>query len=111
MCILRIAKRGLEEAFKLQAEDGSIPAYPSVSWVCSTGVAQLGIAAHLIGQKDRARKALEYLETIQNASGGFFGAYGPGSKFFPNEEISWGDKFFIDLHLLVRGKHGTAVES
>lgn len=108
---VELTKRGLEEAFKLQAADGSIPAYPSVSWVCSTGVAQLGIAAHLIGQKDRARRALEYLETIQNASGGFFGAYGAGSKFFPNEEISWGDKFFIDLHILVRGKHGTAVES
>ncbi|MBL8013992.1 MAG: terpene cyclase/mutase family protein [Candidatus Omnitrophica bacterium] len=103
---LDLAKKGLAQAFALQAGDGSIPAYPSVSWVCSTGVAQLGIAAYIVGEKDRARRMLEYLETIQNKSGGFFGSYGAGSKFFPHEEISWGDKFFIDLHLLVRGKNG-----
>lgn len=100
---VELAKRGLEEAFKLQAADGSIPAYPGVPWVCSTGVAQLGIAAYLIGEKDRAKRMLEYLETIQNTSGGFYGSYGSGAKFFPHEEISWGDKFFIDLHILVRG--------
>ena len=105
-----LARQGLDKAFALQGRNGSIPAYPGVSWVCSTGVAQLGIAAALIGWKDEAKKALEYLETIQNESGGFYGSYGEGAKFFPNEEISWGDKFFIDLHLLVRGENGT-VES
>lgn len=103
---IELAKKGLAQAFKLQAADGSIPSYPGVSWICSTGVAQLGIASYIIGEKDRARRMLEYLETIQNKSGGFYGSYGAGSKFFPNEEISWGDKFFIDLHLLVRGKNG-----
>ena len=97
-----LAKKGLDAAFKLQAPDGSIPAYPGASWVCSTGVAQLGIAAAMIGWKDQARRALEYLEKIQNPSGGFYVGYGPNVQFFPIEEISWGDKFFIDLHLLVR---------
>jgi hypothetical protein len=99
-----LAAKGLEQAFKLQSSNGFIPAYPGVQWTCSTGTAQLGIAAHLIGWKDRARLCLEHLETIQNSSGGFYGSYGPSAKFFPREEISWGDKFFIDLYLLVRGQ-------
>ncbi len=98
-----LARKGLDQAAHIQKSDGAIPAYPGVDWVCSTGMAQLGLAWHKIGNKEQARRMLEYLETIQNPSGGFFGSYGQGGQYFAQEEISWANKFFIDLYLLVKG--------
>lgn len=97
-----LAKKGLEQAWKLQRSDGSIPAYPGVEWVCSTGLAQLGIASWMVGNREVASKILSYLEKIQNPSGGFYGGYGKGVEYFPEKEISWANKFFIDLYLLVK---------
>src|SRR3989338_668474 len=71
-----LAKKGLEQAWKLQKADGSIPAYPGVKWVCATGLAQLGIASWMVGNREAASKALSYLEKIQNPGGGFYGGYG-----------------------------------
>lgn len=95
---MELAKKGLKEAEKIQRQDGSIPAYPGVEWVCSTGLAQLAIAWYKLGIKAPADKALEYMESIQNASGGFFGGYGPGAQYFPYQEISWAAKFFLEAH-------------
>ena len=102
---INLAKKGLEQAWKLQRADGSIPAYPGVKWVCATGLAQLGIASWMVGNREAASKALSCLEKIQNPSGGFYGGYGKGVEYFPEKEISWANKFFIDLYLLVRGKN------
>jgi malonyl-CoA O-methyltransferase len=41
--------------------------------------------------------------TLQNPSGGFFGSYGEGGRYFPAEEISWAPKYFIDAWLLRNG--------
>lgn len=101
-----LAKKGLEQAWKLQKKDGSIPAYPGVEWVCATGLAQLGIASWMVGNREAASNALSYLEKIQNPGGGFYGGYGNGVEYFPEKEISWANKFFIDLYLLVKGKNG-----
>ena len=101
-----LARQGLDQALRLQRNDGSVPAYPGVAWICSTGLAQLAIAWYKIGQKEPAEKALRYLEKIQNASGGFYGGYGKGVEYFDGKEISWANKYFIDLYLLVRGKNG-----
>jgi malonyl-CoA O-methyltransferase len=100
-----LARKGLAQAVALQTPEGAIPAYPGVPWVCSTGVAQVALAWWKIGEKEPARKALRYLETIQNPSGGFYGSYGPGAQYLPNEEISWAAKYFIDLSLLIGEKH------
>lgn len=100
-----LAKKGLDQALKIQKKDGSIPAYPGVDWVCSTGMAQLGLAWYKIGDHQNAARMLAYLEKIQNASGGFYGSYGQGGQYFAGKEISWANKFFIDLYLLVKGKH------
>ena len=91
-----LAKRGLEQAAAIQREDGAIPAYPGVSWVCSTGVAQLAICWYKLGDNQRANKAMAYLEKIQNPSGGFYGSYGRGADYFSKKEISWAVKFFLD---------------
>jgi malonyl-CoA O-methyltransferase len=97
-----LARKGIAKAMAIQREDGAIPAYPGVDWICSTGIAQLAIACHNLGEVKAASKALGYLKKIQNPSGGFFGSYGSGAKYFPKEEISWACKYFIDLHLLTR---------
>jgi malonyl-CoA O-methyltransferase len=95
-----LAEKGLAQVLKIQRKDGSIPAYPGVDWVCSTGVAQLAIAMYKLGYRDSADIAVTYLEQIQNQSGGFFGSYGSGAKYFPKEEISWAVKFFLDAYML-----------
>lgn len=98
-----LAQQGLAQVERIQRPDGAIPAYPGVNWVCSTGVAQLGLAWHKVGNPAQAERVLAYLERIQNPSGGFYGGYGEGAEYFPHEEISWANKFFIDLYLRVRG--------
>jgi hypothetical protein len=103
---LDLARQGLAQAAALQRPDGAVPAYPGVSWVCSTGVAQLAIAWWKIGDQQRACRARQYLERIQNPTGGFYGSCGAGAQYLPNEEISWAAKYFIDLQLLTEGKHG-----
>lgn len=101
---IELAREGLDQAAAIQRPDGAVPAYPGVNWVCATGVAQLAIAWWKIGEKGPAAKALNYLETIQNPSGGFYGSYGKEAQYFPAEEISWAAKYFIDLSLLMKGK-------
>lgn len=91
-----LACRGLAAAAAIQAPDGSIPAYPGVSWICSTGLAQLAIAWYRIGDRRPADAAMDYLKTLQLPSGGFYGSYGAGAAYLPQQEISWAVKFFID---------------
>ncbi len=100
-----LAQKGLDQALKIQKPDGAIPAFPGVHWVCSTGMAQLGLAWYKIGNHKEAARMLEYLEKIQNPTGGFYGSYGEGGQYFAGKEISWANKFFIDLYLLVKGKN------
>lgn len=97
---VELAKKGLAQAEALQKEDGSIPAYPGAEWVCSTGLAQLSIAWYRLGNLTAANKAMAYLEKLQNKSGGFYGSYGKGAQYFPEKEISWAVKFFLDANYL-----------
>lgn len=101
-----MARQGMADVARLQRPDGSIPAYPDVDWVCSTGMAQYAIVWYALGDKARADRAIAYLEKIQNPSGGFFGSYGKGAKYIAGAEISWGVKYFLDawrLKLLSEG--------
>jgi len=93
-----LAIKGLSQAQVIQREDGAIPAYPGVDWVCSTGMAQLALAWYKLGITEPANKAMDYLAGIQNPSGGFFGSYGKGATYFQYEEISWAVKFFLEAH-------------
>lgn len=105
---LELARRGMADVARVQRSDGSIPAYPDVEWVCSTGMAQYAIVWYTLGEEARANRAINYLEKIQNPSGGFFGSYGRGAKYIAGGEISWGVKYFLDAWLLklkAEGKH------
>lgn len=105
---VELARKGLKQVENIQRADGSIPAYPGVDWICSTGMAQLAIAWYKLGINGPADKATAYLEKIQNPSGGFYGGYGQGCEYFDKKEIPWAAKFFIDAWLL-RDKAGTKI--
>lgn len=100
---IELAKKGLRQAAAIQKKNGAIPAYPGVGWICSTGIAQLAVAWYKLGDVEPANKAVDYLERIQNPSGGFYGSYGAGANYLPDEEIAWAAKFFLDS-LLWRDK-------
>ena len=102
---IELAEKGLRQATVIQKDNGAIPAYPGVDWICSTGMAQLAIALYKLGDRKPADQAVHYLESIQNPSGGFYGSYGEGAQYFPKQEISWAVKFFLDSSLLRDGDH------
>jgi len=99
----QLAQEGLNQAEIIQNIDGSIPAHPGVKWICPPGIAQLGLAWIKVGNRFRAQKALNYLESIQNPTGGFYASFGKGAEYLPGKEVSWANKFFIDLYLLIKG--------
>lgn len=93
---LELARRGMAEVERLQRRDGAVPAYPDAGWICSTGIAQYAVVWYRLGNRERADRALRYLEGIQNGSGGFNGSYGKGAKYIAGAEISWAVKYFLD---------------
>jgi malonyl-CoA O-methyltransferase len=97
---IELANRGMAGVENVQRRDGGIPAYPDVDWICSTGIAQYAIVWYRLGKRDRADRALKYLEKIQNKSGGFYGSYGKGAKYIQSAEISWAVKYFLDAYRL-----------
>jgi hypothetical protein len=106
-----LARKGLRQARAIQKKNGSIPAFPGVDWVCSTGIAQLAIAWYKLGEPEPADRAMAYLKGLQNDSGGFYGSYGWRAKYLPAEEISWGVKFFLDALLLSEKADSAGVEA
>ena len=97
---LELVRQGMEQVEKLQFRNGGVPAYPDVKWVCSTGIAQYAVIWCSIGESERAKKALDYLEKIQNPSGGWYGSYGQGAKYISGAEISWAVKYYLDARYL-----------
>ncbi len=93
-----LAQQAMGRIEKLQAEDGSVPAYKDKSFVCSTGLAQFALIWYKIGNRKLADRAMIYLEKMQHDNGGFFGSYGKGANYFPKAEISWATKYFLDAY-------------
>jgi malonyl-CoA O-methyltransferase len=90
------ARRGMADVARHQQENGAVPAYSDVPWVCATGIAQLAQVWFRLGETARAERALGFLWSLQNPSGGFFGSYGVGAAYFPDQEPSWGVKYAIE---------------
>lgn len=97
-----LARTGMAEVESLQRRDGSVPAYPDVNWICSTAIAQYAVVWYRLGNKDRADRAVRYMERIQNPSGGWYGSYGKGAQYISGAEISWAVKYFLDAKYLKR---------
>ncbi len=91
-----LARIGLQPIIAAQRPDGAIPAVPGAAWVCSPGALQLAIVGYKLGLTTFADAAVDYLQSLQTPSGGFFGSYGPSADYGPNDEPSWACKYFLD---------------
>lgn len=102
---LHEARKGMAAVALYQQDNGGVPGYHDVHWVCSTGLAQLAKVWYLLGDLERADRAMAFLAQFQNASGGFYGSYGINSTYFPAEEISWAVKYAIEAEQLRIAHH------
>ena len=93
------AQSAMDKIATYQRKDGFIPAYSHTNYTCSTGLFQYAVCwAKLGGEENlkKADKAFYYALALQNDSGGWFGSYGKKALYFPNGEISWAVKYFLD---------------
>ncbi len=100
-----LARKGMEVMAGYLDQSGYVPAYSNVEWVCSTGLFQLAVVWFKLGDINRGKQAFTYACSLQNESGGWYGSYPVGqgateeNTYFPYQEISWAEKFFLDaLH-------------
>lgn len=99
---VEMAKAAMDRMVYFQDVNGAIPAYNNVHWVCSTGLFQLALVWFRMGEYERGKNAFEYACKLQNESGGWYGSYqidnieGEQNDYFPDGEISWANKYFLD---------------
>lgn len=97
-----LARDGMEVMAQYLDRLGYVPAYSNVEWVCSTGLFQLALIWFKLGDVKRGNQAFAYACNLQNRSGGWYGSYPTAqstheeNNYFPFEEISWAEKFFLD---------------
>ena len=97
--LAKIAMRNIE---LIQKENGEIPGYIDVDWVCSTGLFQLSLIWFKLGNMKCGYKTFCYACKLQNSTGGWYGSYlssyNPNEQntYFPYDEISWANKYFLD---------------
>lgn len=112
-----------ESMLRLEAyrnKKGGIPGLKDVPWVCSTGLFQLAIVWYKLGDLERGNSLFDYALSLQNPSGGWYGSYPAPSIFapfyrgrkkpyyFPDAEISWACKYFLDALALKEKLEGKA---
>lgn len=97
---LELAKAAMNNIGNFQTEDGAVPGYNDVHWVCSTGLFQLALTWFRVGDIERGNKAFSYACRLQNESGGWYGSYpsveNESNDYFAVSEISWAVKYFLD---------------
>jgi malonyl-CoA O-methyltransferase len=98
-------RKNMDAVSQRQQASGAVPAYCDVAWVCSTGLAQLALVWYRLGKRGSAEAAMQFLDLVQNPSGGFFGSYGIGADYFVDQEISWAAKYYIDAYLAKIAAH------
>lgn len=94
-----LATRTLATAKREIRWTGALRAARGVNWVCGPGQAQFAICFYKTGDLAAGDRLLHWLMKHQLPSGGFLGAYGKGSQYFPDAVPSWSVKFFIDAVL------------
>lgn len=107
---LQLCRESMERIEKYKTTKGGITGMNDVPWVCSTGIFQLAIVWYKLGEKAKGDELFYYACNLQNESGGWYGSY-PENKiknifyrgrkkpyYFPDEEISWADKYFLDAY-------------
>lgn len=97
-----MALEAMKKVAILQKENGAVPAFKNVDWVCSTGLFQFALVWFRLGDIEHGNKAFEYACKLQNESGGWYGSYlsernaTETNTYFPFSEISWAVKYFLD---------------
>lgn len=97
-----MCRQAMNKMASIQKESGAVPAYNNVDWVCSTGLFQLALVWFRLGEINRGNKAFKYACKLQNSTGGWYGSYlseengNEDNNYFPDAEISWAGKYFLD---------------
>lgn len=97
-----LAREAMDKIGQIQRESGVVPAYNNVAWTCSTGLFQLAVVWYRLGELDKGNRAFNYACKLQNKTGGWYGSYlsedNPYevNNYFPQHEISWAVKYFLD---------------
>lgn len=95
-----LAKLSMSRIARIQHEDGMINAYANVDWTCSTGMFQLALVWFKLGELELGTKTFDCACKLQNKTGGWYGSYpvykGVKNTYFPDAEISWANKYFLD---------------
>ena len=97
---LDLAREAMGNLYRCNYRLGIVPGYNNVDWICSVGLFQLAIVWYRLGDIDKADSLFKNACGLQNASGGWYGSYSYNSAnapdYFPDEEISWANKYFLD---------------
>lgn len=97
-----MALTAMEKIAALQKENGAVPAYRDVDWICTPGLFQFSLVWFRLGDIERGNKAFRYACKLQNPSGGWYGSYlsednaEEQNNYIPNSEVSWAVKYFLD---------------
>ena len=94
-----LAAQALATAKREIHRNGALNAAHGVHWICGPGQAQFAICFYKTGNLATGDRLLHWLMRHQLPSGGFLGAYGRGSHYFPDAVPSWSVKFFLDAVL------------
>jgi malonyl-CoA O-methyltransferase len=95
-----LVARVLDKLESLQHSDGSVRGIGGVRWVCTPGLLQIAICWYKTGRHDAADRAIKWVESRQQKSGGFLGSHGRNAWYFPRNELSWASKYYLDANLL-----------
>ena len=105
---VELCRESMMRLEKYRNRRGGIPGLNDVPWVCSTGMFQLAIVWYKLGELEKGNSLFYYALSLQNESGGWYGSYpahGVFARFyrgrkkpyyFPDAEISWAVKYFLD---------------
>lgn len=111
---IELAKEAMENFKPYYDNTGRICAYNDVHWVCSTATFQFAIIWYKLGEVEKGNRAYDYMCSLQNPSGGWYGCYTKSKLhelcikakrkvlkktrglYGENAEISWANKFYLD---------------
>lgn len=97
-----LARSAMKQMETYQKKSGAISAYYNVDWTCSTGMFQMAVIWYKLGDFEHGEKTFQYACRLQNETGGWYGSYlsedneKEMNNYFPLEEISWANKYFLD---------------
>jgi malonyl-CoA O-methyltransferase len=107
---VELAREQMAHILSLEMKPGKLPAWPNKRWACSTAQFQYSKICYKQGNLTDGDRLFKYGLKYQNRSGGWFGTIGflgqllspfsrintKFSRYFPFDEISWANKYFMD---------------